>query len=173
VTRYRSHDPVEDGLLDAIRRSPADEHACSVYRDWLEQHGHADRLAFLQDEVIADILVPVDDAPWRAVVSSPPIRNCARACGRRWSQLAATETDQLRRCTTCDQAVVYCTVIQWPQTPFVADASVTSAFDRRPDYPAVPTMNPPPPRQSLPPAVVMPAAKPGALVRLRDWFRKR
>jgi uncharacterized protein (TIGR02996 family) len=172
VTRYRSEDPVEEGLLDAIRRSPADQHTRSVYRDWLEQQGHTDRLAFLQDEVAADALVPNADAPWRAVVSSPPIRNCARACGGRWNQLVTTETDQLRRCTTCDQAVVYCTAIQWPQTPFVADASVTSAFDRRPDYPPMPTMNPPPPRQILLPAA-MPAAKSSALVRLRDWFRKK
>ena len=90
VTCYHSEDPVEDGLIDAIRRAPANDHARSVYRDWLEQHGHTDRLAFLQDEVVADVLVPKADAPWRAVVASPPIRNCPRTCGGHWSQLETT-----------------------------------------------------------------------------------
>lgn len=168
MTRYRSEDPVENGLLDAIRTSPADEHARSVYRDWLEQHGHTDRLAFLEDETLGEMFAAPADAPWRAVVSSPPIRNCGRRCGRRWSQLDTAEHDLVRRCTPCNQGVPYCTAIQWPATPFVADAAVARDFDRRPDMPPIPTMNPPPPRQS-PPAVV----KPGALVRLRDWFRKR
>jgi uncharacterized protein (TIGR02996 family) len=173
VTRYRSEDAVEDGLLDAIRRAPTDEHARSVYRDWLEQHGHTDRLAFLQDEAVGELFVAPADAAWRAVVASPPIRNCGRACGGRWGQLEPTGHDLGRRCSSCALVVVYCTAIQWPTTPFVADAAVARDFDRRPDVIPMPTMNPPPPRQSLPPAVVLPPAKPGAFVRIRDWFRKR
>ncbi len=172
VTCYHSEDPVEDGLIDAIRRAPANDHARSVYRDWLEQHGHTDRLAFLQDEVVADVLVPKADAPWRAVVASPPIRNCPRTCGGHWSQLETTEDDLFRRCASCSEAVVYCTAIQWPTTPFVADAAVARDFDRRPDMIPMPTWNPPPPRPVIVPSDAEPPPRRGAFVRIRDWLRK-
>ncbi len=140
--------------------------------DWLEEHGHTDRLAFLQDEVLGEVFAPPAEAPWRALVSSPAIRNCVRACGGRWNQLEPTANDLIRHCASCNQPVVYCPAIQRPPTPFVADAAVTRAFDRPPAAP-VPTWNPPAPRPIAVPTEEKLAPWRGALVRIRDWFTKK
>jgi uncharacterized protein (TIGR02996 family) len=169
VTRYRSEDPVEDGLLDAIRQAPTDADARSVYMDWLEQHGQTSRLAFLREERETD--APREDAAWRAVVSNPPIMLCPRPlpCGRRWTELTPTDDDAFRQCTLCKMPVLYYTEPARPPVVCVADASVAKQLEPLMHTPR-PYGNPPPPQ--LPHAIMLPP-KPGAFVRIKDWFRKR
>lgn len=129
--QYRAADPVEDSLLEAVWRSP-DDHARSVYLDWLEQHGHDSRLAFLRDDVASD-----GDAAWRAVVARTPVVGCPWKCGKRWDLLAHTPDDLRRHCMTCDSEVRYCTSLEvaydigsrWgsPITIYTVDAALTEA----------------------------------------------
>jgi uncharacterized protein (TIGR02996 family) len=122
---YIAVDPVEDTLLRALAARDRDSRA--IYADWLEQRGDHARAEYLRvQETLAKLragdpafrdhaarlaaLAVTLDLAWRVKVATPAVERCLGfelPCPMEWSQLAATDRDDIRHCGTCKREVFY------------------------------------------------------------------
>jgi uncharacterized protein (TIGR02996 family) len=113
----------EPELLAAIDHQ--DHETRTVYADWLEEHGDAQRAEFVR---LQDVLVTLGegierdacmlrlqeiawkvDMAWRVLVARPRIepRCDGDACPREWGSLAPSDRTDVRICMTCNHRVYY------------------------------------------------------------------
>jgi uncharacterized protein (TIGR02996 family) len=136
----------EDDFLRSILENPRDDARRLVYADWLDERG--DSVSVQKSEFLRltvqrsrpprrrkwgrhrqrrlQKLAAQLDTEWLAVVSAPPIENCAgkraRAgsriqvpfsflCDRRWEDLRPSDDRTVRFCDACRQNVHFCDTI--------------------------------------------------------------
>jgi uncharacterized protein (TIGR02996 family) len=131
-------DPQETAFLRGIVEDPDDDAARLVFADWLDDHGDADKAAFVRAEVelsrqpqssecfdrLRDELFRLDDAiggrwAWALVRpgrllncgdsgSKDPVLRFAYQCPNRWADLTPTPQADRRYCGECRKDVHFC-----------------------------------------------------------------
>ncbi len=116
--------PVEHRFLLRLRDNPDDLAMRMVFADWLEETGQAKKAEIVrllaeapaEDSDAAKRLYVLSDTvedEWLAIVTRTAIEKCDSPfkfqCPKSWESLTSTDDATVRHCTTCDQAVFFCT----------------------------------------------------------------
>lgn len=120
MSDYEPDDETERALFRALREH-ADDAAREVYADWLEQHGHADRAAYLRKRELIQLSTSID-VRWKAAVAAARVSRCTsravtdaldgRGCHMTWDSLDRTADDRVRHCTRCAKPVHFCSTLE-------------------------------------------------------------
>jgi uncharacterized protein (TIGR02996 family) len=118
--------PVEHRFLLRLRDNPDDLAMRMVFADWLEETGQAKKAEIVrllaeapaEHSEAAKRLYVLSDAvtdEWIAIVTRTAIEKCDSPfkfqCPTAWESLTSTDDATIRHCSTCDQAVFFCTTL--------------------------------------------------------------
>ena len=131
-------DPQEAAFLRGVSEDPDDDAPRLIFADWLDEHGRADKAAFVRLEVelsrlpqsserydsLRDELLRLDgriDGQWTwAFIRPARLLNCGQSktgdrvvrfayrCPNRWADLSPLPQANERYCSQCEKSVYFC-----------------------------------------------------------------